>query len=122
MVIPTSTYTQRQLLEGLLSFAHEKAGVPWHMHLDLNDLSDQHLKDLKSWRCDGIVAYILNGRERRNFIATGLPAVFIEPTLPGTSSQAPKNIVTFNAYKPVETKGAVSYEEYERMRKEDEGY
>ena len=95
VVIPTSTYTQRQLLEGLLSFAHEKTGIPWHLHLDLNDLSDQHLKDLKSWRCDGIVAYILSGRERRNFIATGLPSVFIEPTLPGTSSQTPKNIVTF---------------------------
>ena len=27
-----------------------------------------------------------------------------------------QNIVTFNAYKPVERKGAVSYEEYERMK------
>lgn len=34
------------------------------------------------------------------------------------SKPAPKNIVTFNAYKPVETKGAVSYEEYERMMRE----
>ena len=31
---------------------------------------------------------------------------------------AQRNIVTFNAYKPVETKGSVSYEEYVRMKKE----
>jgi hypothetical protein len=30
---------------------------------------------------------------------------------------APQNIVTFNAYKPVNTSGAVSYEEYERMKR-----
>lgn len=29
-----------------------------------------------------------------------------------------QNIVTFNAYKPVERKGTVSYEEYLRMKKE----
>jgi len=109
VVIPTSTYTQRQLLEGFLSFAHEKAGIPWHLHLDLNDLSDQHLKDLKSWRCDGIVAYILNGRERRNFIATGLPAVFIEPTLAGMSSQTPRNVVTFVNDHAAEGRTAAEY-------------
>lgn len=34
------------------------------------------------------------------------------------NNPVPKNIVTFNAYKPVETNGTVSYEEYERMKKE----
>ena len=37
VVIPTSTYTQRQLLEGLLAYAHEKSGDAWHLHLDLTD-------------------------------------------------------------------------------------
>ena len=35
-----------------------------------------------------------------------------------SGSKASQNIVTFNAYKPVETKGAVSYEEYKRMMRE----
>lgn len=109
VVIPTSTYTQRQLLEGLLSYTHEKTGVPWHLHLDLNDLSEQHLKDLKSWRCDGIVAYILSGRERRSFIATGLPAVFIEPTLAGKSSRTPGNVVTFVNDHAAEGRTAADY-------------
>ncbi|MBO7098312.1 MAG: hypothetical protein J6W21_00415 [Bacteroidaceae bacterium] len=34
------------------------------------------------------------------------------------ATKAVQNVVAFNAYKPVETKGAVSYEEYKRMIKE----
>ena len=95
VVIPTSTLTQRQLLEGLLEYAHESASTPWQFHLDLRDLNRQHLKDLKSWSCRGIIAYILNDRERQDFIATGLPAVFIEPTLSKPLPDKPRNIVTF---------------------------
>ncbi|MBR4617113.1 MAG: hypothetical protein IKO55_16010, partial [Kiritimatiellae bacterium] len=58
VVIPTSTLTQRQLLEGLLEYAHESATAPWQFHLDLRDLNRQRLRDLKSWSCDGIIAYI----------------------------------------------------------------
>ena len=95
VVIPTSTLTQRQLLEGLLKYAHESATDTWQFHLDLHDLNRQHLKDLKSWNCRGIIAYILNDRERRDFIATGLPSVFIEPTLSRPLPHRPRNVVTF---------------------------
>ena len=37
-VIPTSTLTQRQLLEGLLAYAHRAAHGQWQFHLDLRDL------------------------------------------------------------------------------------
>ena len=90
VVIPTSTLTQRQLLEGLLEYAHESASSPWQFHLDLRDLNRQHLKDLKSWNCSGIIAYILSDRERQDFIATGLPAVFIEPTLSAPLPHMPR--------------------------------
>jgi len=95
VVIPTSTFTQRQLLEGLLAYAHEKPGASWQLHLDLHDLNRQHLKDLKTWNCRGIIAYILNDRQRRDFIATRLPAVFIEPTLSSPHKATPGNVVTF---------------------------
>ena len=36
----------------------------------------------------------------------------------GAILSAQQNIVTFNAYKPINTTGAVSYAEYERMKKE----
>ena len=95
VVIPTSTLTQRQLLEGLLKYAHESATDAWQFHLDLHDLNRQHLKDLKSWNCRGIIAYILNNRERQDFIATGLPSVFIEPTLSAPLPHMPRNVVSF---------------------------
>ena len=95
VVIPTSTLTQRQLLEGLLKYAHESATGTWQFHLDLHDLNRQHLKDLKSWNCNGIIAYILTDRERRDFIATGLPSVFIEPTLSKPLPNMPRNVVSF---------------------------
>lgn len=109
VVIPTSTLTQRQLLEGLLKYAHESATDTWQFHLDLHDLNRQHLKDLKSWNCRGIIAYILNDRERRDFIATGLPAVFIEPTLSKPIPHQPRNIVTFINEHAAEGRTAADY-------------
>ena len=109
VVIPTSTLTQRQLLEGLLEYAHESAATPWQLHLDLRDLNRQHLRDLKSWNCQGIIAYILSDRERQDFIATGLPAVFIEPTLSKPLPRLPRNIVTFVNEHAAEGRTAADY-------------
>ena len=95
VMIPTSTLTQRQLLEGLLEYAHESAAGTWQFHLDLHDLNRQHIRNLKSWGCSGIIAYILNDRVRREFTASGLPSVFIEPTLSKPASRQPRNVVTF---------------------------
>ena len=107
--IPTSTLTQRQLLEGLLEYAHESATSTWQFHLDLHDLNRQHLKNLKSWNCNGIIAYILNDRERKDFINTGLPAVFIEPTLSKPLPHMPRNIVTFINEHAEEGRTAANY-------------
>ena len=109
VVIPTSTLTQRQLLEGLLKYAHESATYTWQFHLDLHDLNRQHLKDLKSWNCSGIIAYILNDRERRDFIATGLPSVFIEPTLSRPLPNMPRNVVSFINEHAEEGRAAARY-------------
>ena len=109
VVIPTSTLTQRQLLEGLLEYAHESALGAWQFHLDLHDLNRQHVRDLKSWDCSGIIAYILNDRERRDFIASGLPAVFIEPTLSKPLPRTPHNVVSFINEHAAEGRTAARY-------------
>lgn len=109
VVIPTSTLTQRQLLEGLLEYAHESATAPWQFHLDLRDLNRQRLRDLKSWSCDGIIAYILSDRERQDFIATGLPAVFIEPTLSKPLPHMPRNVISFINEHATEGRTAANY-------------
>ena len=109
VVIPTSTLTQRQLLEGLLEYAHESNPGRWHFHLDLHDLNRQHVRDLKSWGCQGIIAYILSARERRAYLATGLPAVFIEPTLAAPLPGQPGNVVTFINEHAAEGRTAARY-------------
>lgn len=109
VVIPTSTLTQRQLLEGLLRYAHESNPGTWHFHLDLHDLNRQHVRDLKSWGCQGIIAYILSARERRAYLATGLPAVFIEPTLAAPLPGQPRNVVTFINEHAAEGRAAARY-------------
>ena len=109
VVIPTSTLTQRQLLEGLLEYAHESASGAWQFHLDLHDLNRQHVRDLKSWECSGIIAYILSDRERREFIDSGLPAVFIEPTLSKPLPRQPRNVVTFINEHAAEGRTAARY-------------
>ena len=109
VVIPTSTLTQRHLLEGLLEYAHESAAGAWQFHLDLQDLNRQHIRDLKSWGCSGIIAYILNDRARREFTASGLPAVFIEPTLAKPLPKQPRNVVTFINEHAAEGRTAARY-------------
>ncbi len=109
VVIPTSTHTQRQLLEGLLAYAHTKGGAPWQLHLDLRDLNRQHLKNLAHWHCNGIIAYILSERERRDFLATELPAVFIEPLLSKPHHTSRRNVVTFVNEHAAEGRTAADY-------------
>lgn len=108
-MIPTSTLTQRQLLEGLLKYAHESNPGTWQFHLDLHDLNRQHVRNLKSWGCSGIIAYILNDRVRREFTASGLPAVFIEPTLAKPLPKQPRNVVTFINEHAAEGRTAARY-------------
>lgn len=109
VVIPTSTLTQRQLLEGLLEYAHRSSPGEWQFHLDLHDLNRQHVKSLRSWGCNGIIAYILSPRERRDFIASGLPAVFIEPLLSEPLPSQPRNVVTFINDHAAEGRAAARY-------------
>ena len=116
VVIPTSTLTQRHLLEGLLEYAHESAAGAWQFHLDLHDLNRQHVRNLKSWGCNGIIAYILNDRARREFTASGLPAVFIEPTLSKPLPKQPRNVVTFINEHAAEGRAAARYFAERRYR------
>lgn len=95
VVIPTANFTQRQLLEGLLEFAHKKKGPSWQLHLDLRNLDHHRLHNLSSWNCSGIIAFILSDRERQDFIKTGLPAVFIDPLVRKPPKGLPRNIVSF---------------------------
>ena len=79
VVIPTDTFTQRQILEGLLEYTRHCTNPPWQLHLDLNDMNPQAVRHPQRWGCDGIIAYVRKANDRRKFMQTGLPTLLIDP-------------------------------------------
>lgn len=92
--IPTSVHTQRLKLEGILKYAKEKHGDIWMLQLDIGGFARQRLLDLPGWKCDGIIAYVDNPKDRAAFANTPLPTVLIEPFSLAAVPDKP-NIVSF---------------------------
>ena len=96
VVLPTVALNHRRNLEGFLHYAHEKCTPAWQYHLELGDLAQQGLKNIGKWGCTGIVAVTNGAAERRRYLATGLPAVLIDPTITSASkADVPDNVVVF---------------------------
>jgi len=92
--IPTAAHTQRLKLEGVLKYAKEKRGDIWTLQLDIGGFARQRLLDLPGWKCDGIIAYVDNPKDRDTFANSPLPTVLIEP-FARTKTQTRPNIVSF---------------------------
>ena len=73
--LPTATILHREMLEGILSYAHQNG--PWHFHLELEDFNRQPLNRIRYWGCTGIIALVRSHKEARRLYRTGLPTVFI---------------------------------------------
>lgn len=94
--IPTNSYTQRRMLEGVLKYARERHGDTWRLQLDLGGFVSQKLKCFSDWKCDGIIAYIDDPSARPHFLSAKLPTVLIEPFLsPSSNITAHKRVVSF---------------------------
>ena len=92
--ILTSAHTQRLKLEGILKYAKEKRGDIWMLQLDIGGFARQRLLDLPGWKCDGIIAYVDNPKDRTAFANTSLPTVLIEPFSLAAAPDKP-NVVSF---------------------------
>lgn len=76
--VPTASYPERRKLEGILTYATEKRGTPWHVHIESSGgYVRQRLLDLPKWECDGIIAYVDTDRERKRILAARLPTVLV---------------------------------------------
>ena len=96
VVLPTVALNHRRNLEGFLRYAHEKCVPPWRFHLELGDLAQQGLRNIGKWGCTGVVAVTNGVAERKRYLATGLPAVLIDPTITSAEkAKAPGNVVIF---------------------------
>lgn len=80
VAMPVRVQTNRLHLEGIVRYARERTSPMWQFHLEIGDNVPQHLTDLVSWGCDGIIAKIDKPEDRRRYLTMGIPCVFYEPS------------------------------------------
>lgn len=80
VILPTATFLHREMLEGILHYAHSRG--PWRFHLELDDFNRQPLVRIRDWGCTGIIALVRTRREARRLLQTRLPTVFISASVP----------------------------------------
>ena len=79
--MPTANYAERMKLEGLLAYAHECKGGRWDILLDNAGFGRRDV--------DGVVAYIVSEKMRREIVTSHHPAVIVEDLLPLPGGGAP---------------------------------
>lgn len=77
VIIPTGDYAERLKLNGILEYARDKVGARWNLRLCVGG-SVRLPRLCRRQQYDGVIAYVLNGEDRRRLLALGVPTVLIE--------------------------------------------
>ena len=102
--------THRQMLNGILKYAHENCASTWQTQLELCDITHRNIAELKGGGFDGIIAAAIDQADRRMYFATGIPVVLYEPTLAQLDrTQRPTHSVTFFNDHAAEGRTAAEY-------------
>ncbi len=89
-------FTHRQMLGGILKYAHDNCASAWTTQLELHDMSRRGATVLRDGRFDGIIVAIVNPADRRKYLTAGVPVVLYEPTLAKWDrTPRPPNSITF---------------------------
>lgn len=89
-------FTHRQMLGGILKYAHDNCASNWTTQLELRDMSRRGATALRDGRFDGIIVAIVNPADRRKYLTAGVPVVLYEPTLAKWDrTPCPPNAITF---------------------------
>ena len=75
--------THRQMLGGILKYAHDNCASRWTAQLDLLGISRRKAAELKGGGFDGIIAAVVNPSDRRKYLSAGIPIVLYEPETDG---------------------------------------
>ena len=102
--------THRQMLGGILKYAHDNCASRWTAQLDLLGISRRKAAELKGGGFDGIIAAVVNPSDRRKYLSAGIPIVLYEPTLTKWDrSSRPNHSVTFFNDHAAEGRTAAEY-------------
>ena len=89
-------FTHRQMLGGILKYAHDTCASAWTTQLELLGMSRRDATALGNRCFDGIIAAVANPAERRRYLASGVPVVLYEPTIAKWDhAPRPPNSITF---------------------------
>lgn len=77
LVIPTANIIHRQILNGILRYAHRHG--PWEFHMITGLFEARAIRRTKEWGCTGAIAFADTRRQADAVLAARAPAVFINP-------------------------------------------
>lgn len=77
LVIPTANIIHRQILNGILRYAHQHG--PWEFHMITGLFEEQGIRRTKEWGCTGAIAFTETKAHVRAVLAADVPVVFINP-------------------------------------------
>lgn len=80
VVLPTSNFLHRQILEGILE--HSKSNGPWQFHLVTGDDFEQGFAATVRWGATGIIALVRESAQMKRLFDRRLPSVFLNPPAP----------------------------------------
>jgi len=80
VILPTSNFLHRQVLEGILDYARENG--PWQFHLVTGDDFEQGLQSTARWGADGYIALVREHAQMKRILDRKLPGVLLNPPAP----------------------------------------
>ena len=80
VVLPTSNFLHRQILEGILEYA--KSNGPWQFHLVTGDDFEQGLQATERWGAAGYIALVRETAQMKRLFDRKLPGIFLNPPSP----------------------------------------
>ena len=80
VVLPTSNFLHRQILEGILEYA--KSNGPWQFHLVTGDDFEQGLQATERWGATGFIALVREPAQMKRLFDRKLPGIFLNPPAP----------------------------------------
>lgn len=89
LVIPTANIIHRQILNGILRYAHQHG--PWEFHMITGLFEEQGIRRTKEWGCTGAIAFTDTREHVGAVLSANVPVVFINPP---ASLMKPKSPLT----------------------------
>ena len=77
LIFPTSIQTCRWMLSGILRYVHQHG--PWELHIIEDREGEQKLRQIQAWGGTGIIGYVHNQAHADAVLASGVPAVIVDP-------------------------------------------